>query len=152
MSKTKTFTFMGRDLVAGKDNTFSLNKTDYNKILDEEGINKDVRDAIRNADNKVTESAIKFLGEQVLAAAKDGKKEDFTLTIGSGNGKLTYGVKAEVQNRKPAVMKDGKVVEEAKPITSHAQFSMRRAVKLPTALKNSMIAEIKDDVAKALGV
>lgn len=136
MAKDKELTFLGSPVTSDDKGGFKVSKSEQAKILDGLGVTKDVRKVITDAENAIAEAAVEFTGTQVLKS-----KEAVTLVLGSGDSKVTYGMKAKSTNRNPA---DGST------ITSYGAFSIRKRGIVPKALKDGVITDWSKKIEKAM--
>lgn len=132
--KKKKKTFMGQDLVEKKPGEYALTKSQYNAILDEQGVTKEVRDTVQGAEEKIAEEAIDFLGKEVLAT-----KENQRLTLGSGHNKTTFGLKATGSATNP---KTGEAIK----LYGVASYSQRKMI--PSALKKGKLNDLQAEIER----
>lgn len=74
------------------DNQFRIGKAEYFKFLDNEGITKDVRQKIKETEEKLFAGAAEFLGKKVV---ENKKAASLKILDDGAQIKLTYGDKNE---------------------------------------------------------
>jgi hypothetical protein len=136
-AKPKPKTFLGQEVKPGKPGEFSISRAQQNAVLDELGVTKEVRTVVAEADEKIAEAGIEFLGKEVLATKAPAK-----LVIGTGHGKTTIAVKGKTQAINPQT--------KAK-IDLYGVASISKKQVIPRSLKTGVLADLQSDIAKAFG-
>ena len=127
-------TFMGVP-VKEKDGVNKVSRADFNKILADNGVTKEVRDVIAAAEEKIAEEAIKELGKQVVAT-----KETAKLELGAGNNKTTVTVKGKTGGINPTTKQS---------IDLYGVTTYQTKKVMPKSLREGVIAKVRSDIEKA---
>lgn len=127
--------FMGVP-VKQKDGVAKVSRADYNKILNDKGVTKEVRDVVDKAEAEIAEEAIKALGAEVIATGETAKLE-----LGSGNNKTTFTVKGKTGGINPSTKE---------PIDLFGVTTMAVKKVMPKPLRDGVIQEMRDKIEKAL--
>lgn len=97
--------FMGVP-VEMKDGVAKISKRDFNKIKDDHGLVKEVRDIVEKFEKALACESAKFLGDALMEGKK--KKKDLhavTLNLGTGSDAVIFNAKDKVEHRIPGTDK-----------------------------------------------
>ena len=100
------------------DGVITMRKGDFDSILADKGVTKEVRDTVRKAHDEIVDEVTKFETEYLLKANK-GKKEDSDGFIRSLETRLGAGDGSMVVKMVPHKVHTGKDIKTGKPYTTH---------------------------------
>ena len=89
-----------------KDGVVKVSKRDFNKIKDDHGLVKDVRDIVEKFEKTLACESAKFLGDELMKGKKKKKNlHSLTLNLGTGSDAVIFDVKDKVNHRIPGTDK-----------------------------------------------
>lgn len=103
---------------SGGDAVVTMRKGDFDDILKEKGVTKEVRDVVRSAHDAVVSEVTKFEKDYLLKANKGIKEDDpkfiksLEARLGNGDGSMTI-------KMIPHKVHTGKDIKSGKPYTTH---------------------------------
>lgn len=136
------------------DAVVSMKKGDFDQILADKGVTKEVRETVRKAHDEIVEEVVKFEKDYILKANK-GKKEDDPSYIKSLETRLGSGDSSMAIKTTPHKVHTGKDIKTGEPYTTHKYGVV--SVTLNYQYANEMRREgglldtVASDFEKALG-
>ena len=120
--QTEKVTLLGKELELtvkkGGDAVINMRKGDFDSVLADKGVTKEVRETVRKAHDEITADVLKFEQDYLLKANK-GKKEDASDYIKSIETRLGAGDGSMAIKLVPHKVHNGKDIKSGKPYTTH---------------------------------
>lgn len=121
-SKVEKVTVLGKELELtvkkGGDAVVSMRKGDFDSVLADKGVTKEVRETVRKAHDEIVADVLKFEQDYLLKANK-GKKENDESFIKSLETRLGSGDGSMAVKLTPHKVHTGKDIKTGKPYTTH---------------------------------
>lgn len=156
--KTEKVTVLGKELEltvkSGGDAVVTMRKGDFDSVLAEKGVTKEVRDTVRKAHDEIVSDVLKFEQDYLLKANK-GKKEDGDGYIKSLETRLGAGDGSMAVKLTPHKVHTGKDIKSGKPYTTHrfgvASVTLNYAYASEVRREGGLLDDISKSFEKALG-
>ena len=121
-SKVEKVALLGKELdltvKKGGDAVVTMRKGDFDSILADKGVTKEVRETVRKAHDEIVDEVAKFESDYLLKANK-GKKEDSDGFVKSLEVRLGAGDGSMAVKMVPHKVHTGKDIKTGKPYTTH---------------------------------
>lgn len=156
--ETEVVTLLGKECQAYRKSDQSerivMKKGDWDDVLASHGVTKEVREAVKKADDAVAADVLKFQSDRLLKLNK-GKKEadkDFcpksVITLGTGSGAMEFELR-------PIVRHTGKDIKTGEPYTT-VKYGTVRATKSykfcgDLSREGGLLDQIEQQFAKVYG-
>ena len=121
-SKAEKVTLLGKELElthkSGGDAVVTMRKGDFDSVLAEKGVTKEVRETVRKAHDEIVSDVLKFEQDYLLKANK-GKKEGDAGFVKSLEARLGAGDSSMAVKLTPHKVHTGKDIKSGAPYTTH---------------------------------
>lgn len=138
---------------SGGDAVISMRKGDFDAVLAEKGVTKEVRETVRKAHDEIVADVLKFESDYLQKANK-GKKEDNEKYIKSLETRLGSGDGSMAIKLTPHKVHTGKDIRTGKAYTTHkygvASVTLNYAYAADVRREGGLLDQISKDFAKSL--